>query len=109
MMAKSREIISIYTERPIYGDMAIFKVGDQINGGEVIEEITRSIGGLDKISGTGPAVLGPNCPTFVVTLSKGKKLKHIAIPERTVDAVEFEEMICKKPALDDPEIQMTKE
>jgi len=103
-MAKVREIIAIYTERPSYGDLDIFKVGDPIGEGEVIKGIERSIGGLDKISAAGPATLGPNCPTFIVTILEDETLRHIAIPERTVDAVVYEEKLKG-----DPEIKMTRE
>jgi len=103
-MAKSREITAIYTELPTYGDLDLFKVGERIGESEVIEGITRSIGGLDKISACGPATLGPNCPTFIVTVSEGETLRHIAIPERTVNTIVYEER-----TKGDPEIKMTRE
>ena len=74
-MAKSRVITAIQTERPVYKDLNVFTVGDKVDGDKTVEGIDRAIGGLDKISSAGPATLGPNCPSFIVTLSFNKYVK----------------------------------
>jgi len=104
----ARIIQAIRTERQVYEGNLEFKVGDVIDGGKTIEKITRSIGGLSDISSAGPATLGPNCPTFVVTLVANKQATHIAIPERVIDSVVFID-VKKKKGTEEPEIEMTKE
>jgi len=69
-----------------------FKIGEQSDDGKTIENITRSIGGLSDITSAGPAILGPNCPTFVVTMVRDKKVVQLAIPEKVVDAILFREV-----------------
>jgi hypothetical protein len=104
----AREIIAIRTERPVLHDRQDFKVGDVMDNNKVIERITRSIGGLSDVSSAGPAVLGPNCPTFIITMVIDKDADYLAVPERIVDSVLFK-AVKKGSKKEEPDIEMTKE
>lgn len=103
----ARKIIAIRTKRPVFGNHKEFQIGALLDDGKTIEDITRSIGGLADITSAGPAILGPNCPTFVVVMALNKNVAQLAIPERLVDAILFK--VVKKGEEKEPEINMSKE
>lgn len=101
-----RKILSVQTEKPVYGNRDRFGVGDISEDGYVIENISRSIGGLADVTSIGPGGLGPNCPSILLTMVHEKEAKQVAIPERLICSISFEDI--KKKEFD-PEINMSKE
>jgi len=103
----ARKIIAIRTKRPVFGNHKEFQIGAILDDGKTVDDITRSIGGLADVTSAGPAILGPNCPTFVITMALNKNVEQLAIPERLVDAIVFK--IVKKGEEQEPEVKMSKE